>query len=273
MSAQLVHALAFALLLSCCSDSSATGGEGGQGAAGGASTSTGGAPFGGGGSGGEPASGGAGGSIQPACTLSGEGCDDGEKCSIVDEMAGIPNGLGCVDAGSGIAFSACDADTACGPGLWCDYTTSVCKPLCGVDGFACEGANACVVGRNSAGTPITGLNLCVASCDPRSANVNPCADDPATTCFFRTDVDSFDCGLSGNGTWISSCDSSRDCRYGLGCFDGHCQDWCGPVDSLCYGTKADGTWFCDQFKPCGTCQPTRFEHDGAQLGACTAWGQ
>lgn len=252
-----------------CGDDAATTSAGGGGAAGGgpSSTSSGGggsAGDGGGGSGGAPA----------ACTLGGAGCVEGEKCSIVDEGLGAPAGVGCVEAGPGQAFEACDADIACGAGLYCDYTTAVCKPLCGQPGLECGSADDCVVGRDSSGSPIPGLFVCLAACNPVSASVNPCADDPSTTCFYRADEAAFDCGLSEQGGWMSPCDSGRDCRFGLGCFDGYCQDWCSDVGSAngCYGTKADGTWFCDQFEPCGPCEATRFEAGGAPLGSCTAWG-
>ena len=253
-------------LLACSDDTAATGGSGGSGAAGGAAPTNGG--------GGAGAAGGAGGQAA-ICTLGGAGCDEGQKCSIVDEVLGAPAGVGCVEAGPSQAFQSCDADIACASGLYCDYTTAVCKPLCALEGLECAAAEDCVVGRDSAGSPIPGLFVCLAACNPISASVNPCADDPDTTCYYRADEAEFDCGLSELGAWMSPCSTGRDCRFGLGCFDGYCQDWCGAVGSAngCFGTKADGTWFCDQFEPCGPCEPTSFEASGTPLGACTSWGQ
>ncbi|MBK6513529.1 MAG: hypothetical protein IPG04_05215 [Polyangiaceae bacterium] len=85
-------------------------------------------------------------------------------------------------------------DIACAR-VCCDYTTAVCKPLCGLEGLECAAAEDCVVGRDSAGSPIPGLFVCLAACNPISASVNPCADDPDATCCYRADEAGSTAGL------------------------------------------------------------------------------
>jgi len=270
-------ALAFVV---ACGDSEQTGGAGSGGAPVTAGNGGGGA---GAGAGGTASDGGSGGAAPAACQLPAEGCDASQKCSIVDTALGIPAGLGCVDAGDGVAFSACDADEACAAGLFCDYSTAVCKPFCDLAGFSCVGDAACVTGRDSAGLPIQGLNLCVANCDPQAVAVNPCGDDDGATCYFREDVQELDCGANDNLDWGSGCTSSRQCQPGLGCFANTtgtsqatmCLDWCGGVGApnACYGSSGDGDFFCIGFEPCGPCAATGYDGPtGVSLGSCS-WGE
>ena len=267
-----VLALIAAALLGACGDSESTTNQGGGGSAAGggggtAGSPTGGATTGGGGSGG-------GGGSAPACSLPNQGCGDGEKCSLVDEAAGIPNGLGCVAAGPEPAFHSCDADEACGPDLYCDYITRACKPFCGLPGLSCAAEENCRQGRNSAGFDIPGLFLCVADCSPFAAMENPCAGDPDATCYYRQDEAVFDCGTSGGGGWVSDCASGQDCSLGFACVGGMCLDWCSPVGgpNACFGSRPDGDFYCNNFTPCGPCEATGLEVGGEPIGSC-GWGQ
>jgi len=243
------------MLLGCSSEVTpppSTTGTGGTAGDGGATSTT---------------SGQGGGGAEPTCLPPAQGCGTDEKCTLVDEAAGVPAGLGCVEAGPRSAFAPCDADAVCGAGLWCDYTTAVCKPLCNVAGLSC-GAEACAVGRDSAGLPLAGLGVCLANCQPLASNDKPCSDDAAVTCFYRADELAFDCGQGAELPWPSSCTSHLDCGYGLGCIQNQCRDWCPTIGSECFGTKGDGSWYCENFMPCGTCTASGLTYEGAPLGVC-----
>lgn len=263
-SALLASVLLAGALVACGSVSSGPGGGGASSAAAGGAAGSGGE-----GAAAGAAAGGAGGSGGgSACTPPDEGCAGSDKCTIVDEALGVPGGLGCAVAGPRGPFEPCDADAVCAAGLWCDYTTAVCKPLCNVGELGCEARDDCVFGRDSAGLPIPGLGVCLAQCNPIAAAVNPCADHPDTTCFYRVDEGAFDCGLSGDKPWPNVCNSHQECAYGLGCLGGTCRDWCPTLGAECMGTKGDGTFYCENFAPCGTCSPSGFTFEDAPLGGC-----
>src|SRR5688572_31180310 len=74
-------------------------------------SSTGGNGLGGGGAGGAGGGGG-------PCNIFAVGeCGEGQKCSIVDEAAGVPDGVGCMEAGPRPVWSRCLADAECADGL------------------------------------------------------------------------------------------------------------------------------------------------------------
>jgi hypothetical protein len=188
-------------------------------------------------------------------------CGEGQKCSIVDETAGVPGGVGCIEAGPRPAWSRCLANVECADGLYCDTVTQICRPVC-QRGNDCEATTAqCILAMTQDGMdPIDGLGVCTAHCHPETGV--PCSDAHGfTTCFYDTNLTEFDCIWTSNGVPFSECFDVTDCGRGTVCinaFTDYCAPWCTPTGQI------SG---CENFTSCQATNPTVM-YDGTTWGFC-----
>ena len=225
----------------------ATGGSGQTSSGGGGHAGVGGDGGGMGGSGG----GGTGG-----CGPQHEICLPAEKCSVVDTSTGAH---GCVEAGPRPAWAKCLDDLECADGLWCDTGgTGVCKPVC-ASGNNCALGAQCVPALAGGGSPIAGLKVCTAHCEPLSAA--PCVQTFGGTNCLLISGGEFDCASTTvAGAEGALCTTARQCAPSLLCVDDGggfaCHPWCEPVNALC-----GGLGWCSQLTPVVT-------YEGTEYGAC-----
>lgn len=176
-----------------------------------------------------------------------QGCEMGFKCTVTDEQTGA---VGCLPNGPRIAFSACDIDTQCVVGTYCDNATDVCKPIC-MDSADCGGGGSCIASAN-----VPGLLLCTADCEPE--NATPCSQSDGPTTCART-MNGLDCVKSSGGDFASPCFGDSACGPGLLCEGDNCWDWCGiNLPATCSGGDF-----------CAVLNPAVFDSEGQQYGICT----
>jgi hypothetical protein len=192
-------------------------GPGGGTTASGTSSGTGGA------AGGSGPTGGSGGSTTP-CTLWGAAvCDDGQKCSVIDDATGD---AACVSAGPRPAWSYCESDDQCADRTFCDRHNQVCKPLCQGTG-ECPANAQCSGADDGDGGIILGMMLCTSHCDPLVPNA--CDQSFGPTSCLLTASGEFDCYAAGTVEAFDDCDEMTDCAPGLGCHGVGfflCRPWC-----------------------------------------------
>jgi hypothetical protein len=119
------------------------------------------------------------------------------------------------------------ADQACAAGAYCSASTSVCVPLC-TSKAECAGG-FCVAALDASGTsPIPGLDVCTADCDPLTAA--PCG--PQVTCYYDAKHGGLDCIASKGSLEGAVCSFVNDCAPALACIGGTCRRWCTPVGDM-----------------------------------------
>lgn len=162
------------------------------------------------------------------------GCTEpGQKCSVPDtnQATGASE---CVIASTTPkkTWDACDDDSDCGPGVWCDHGLHVCKTICATTDQCPMNAHCLPVPIDGSMTSIPGLKVCTAHCEPSSAA--PCG--AGTTCYYDDATSEFDCLRSGNTTAGGSCTFADDCGKGLVCLgspgSATCERWCSPANNL-----------------------------------------
>jgi hypothetical protein len=186
-------------------------------------------------------------------------CGASGRCTVVDTTTGA---LGCVTVSSSpqMQFDACTDDQMCAAGTWCNLLTLVCSPFC--DSASGCGDGACIGAVDASDTPIPGITVCTAHCDPIQAS--PCGS--GATCVYDPDDSQFDCAASAFVPVDMSCEQSSDCGRGLVCAGdasgGLCVPWCEPVN-----TQPDncGGGYCDPLAGAGTSPIT---YDGTVYGYC-----
>lgn len=194
------------------------------------------------------------------------GCTDpGQKCSVPDanQATGASE---CVIASTTPkkTWDACDDDSDCGPGVWCDHTLHVCKPICATTDQCPANAHCMPVPVDGTMTTIPGLKVCTAHCDPPSAN--PCGT--GATCYYEDTTSEFDCLRSGNTVAGGSCKFANDCGKGLVCIGTGgvltCERWCGPANnvfSVGCALADSNKPYCDKFGMMAT-------YNGVVYGVC-----
>jgi hypothetical protein len=163
------------------------------------------------------------------------GCAATEKCSVVDAKTGK---AGCVPAGTTPIFAPCGADPECAAGAYCSASSGVCLLLC-TSKAGCAGGSCVEALDESGSSPIPGLDVCTANCDPITAA--PCG--PLVTCSYSTVHGELDCVASKGVLEGGNCSFANDCAPGLVCVGNACRRWCTPVGdtltcsagSLCAG--------------------------------------
>jgi hypothetical protein len=224
----------------------------------GASTSTGGAPQGGDGPGATTSAGGA-----IPCTLRPDSCEDGQRCTLIDESIGVPGGTMCVAAPLPIdthpIWSRCDQHTECAKESICDARTNICRPLCTAPGD-CAGGGTCIPAprKDGSGT-IPGVEFCTANCHPMQGT--PCNDAfGATTCLYESPRT--DCARSAGKTYGDQCSTLFDCGKGTLCIDDptvgkFCGLICTPFGQT---AQCSGAF--------NTCTTPQFSHNSTSYGVC-----
>lgn len=196
------------------------------------------------------------------------GCSGaGQKCSVPDSKQ-ASGASACVPVSTPprSTWDACDTDSNCGPGVWCDHALHICKPIC-VTTDQCPANARCVpVLANDTTTAIPGLDVCTAHCDPTSAM--PCGAN--TTCYYDATINEFDCLESGTAVAGASCNFANDCVKGLVCLGSNgtatCERWCGPADgnvSAACSAADSSKPFCVKFGM----MPT---YNGVVYGVCSS---
>jgi len=158
------------------------------------------------------------------------GCPANEKCSVDDPKTGHTK---CIPYAQMTGYTKCTDDGDCGAGSWCDiWTEGVCHPICAnVGDCAALGLGPCIAASSDPAniTPIPGLKVCMAHCDPEGAT--PCG--PGVTCVYDSPNADLDCATSGNVSAGGLCLYINDCAKGLVCESGFptgiCKKWCHPV--------------------------------------------
>src|SRR5262249_17969088 len=113
---------------------------------------------------------------------------------------------------------------------------------------------------------IPGLQICTANCDP--ITTSPCGS--GVTCIFdsSTDIQGFDCIVSGLKKEGEVCAKSKDCDKGLVCVVGSpsntCQRWCTPVNTTFPGKSNN----CTAARPNCVAFTAHFKHNGVEYGVC-----
>ena len=127
----------------------------------------------------------------------------------------------------------------------------------------CNGGSLCVPTSSNKDTftPIPGLKVCVAHCDPESTS--PCG--PGVTCVYDTQNKDLDCMSSGNIMPGGLCFYTGDCAKGLVCVPGFptgtCEQWCHPA-----GTDPPG---CPAAKKHCLSSSISVDYEGSTYGVCS----
>lgn len=194
------------------------------------------------------------------------GCNEpGQKCSVPDgkQTTGASE---CVIASTTPkkTWEACDDDSDCAAGVWCDHTLHVCKPICATTDQCPTGAHCMPVPVDGTAKTIPGLKVCTAHCDPPSAS--PCG--AGTTCYYDDTTSEFDCLRSGNTVAGGSCNFGNECGKGLVCIGSGgtltCERWCGPANnvfSVGCALADPNKPYCDKFGMMAT-------YNGVVYGVC-----
>jgi hypothetical protein len=162
------------------------------------------------------------------------GCSEpGQKCSVPD-LKQTTGASECVSASTTPkkTWDACDDDSDCAAGVWCDHALHTCKPICITTDQCPSGAHCMPVPVDGTAKMIPGLKVCTAHCDPPSAS--PCGT--GTTCYYVDATSEFDCLRSGNTVAGGMCKFADDCGKGLVCLGsgatGTCERWCSPANNI-----------------------------------------
>lgn len=214
---------------------------------------------------------------EPACTIAhtgkkgtceylpGKECgcmNAGEKCAVEDLATGESNCIP-VSLMAKPKWSACQTDSDCEKGTWCDHLTRVCKPICStVDD--CGAKQQCIpVLQGQTATPVPGLRVCTSHCDPTDPEP-PC--NLGLTCVYNSLVKDFECATSGGVPKGAACETPESCNPNLICVgvdpNYTCQRWCSPADggsnSVCTTPRPN----CKAFIP-------NVIQDGISYGVCS----
>lgn len=201
---------------------------------------------------------------EPACTITHTGkkgtCEylpnkecgctgAGEKCAVEDQATGESN---CIPMSTMAKpkWSACQTDSDCAKGTWCDHQTRVCKPICTtVDD--CDPNQQCIpVLQDGTSTAVPGLRVCTSHCDPIEPEP-PCS--LGLTCIYNSVVKDFECATSGGVPKGSACTTLSSCNPTLICVGVDpkytCERWCSPADGAMNSTCAAPRPNCKAFNP------------------------
>lgn len=184
-----------------------------------------------------------------------DGCEAGQKCSVIPGVSGGDDMLGCVaDTGSAGLLMACAPPTPttpddCAKGLACRGTTDPrCMEFCSSEPTdTCGTGQVCAFGVDLDGDQVTDAEFCTESCDPLAQ------DCTSSTFACYPSRSGAICAQEGAGGTPAlegeTCPFANSCAEGLGCFRiGLSQDWlcfklCDPVS---------GTPGCGAGQTCGT---------------------
>ena len=196
--------------------------------------------------------------IVAASALHAQIVETGIITGVVKDTTGA---LGCVPLASPplARFDACSDDKSCPAGTWCNLLTAVCSPFCTSSATCGEGA--CIPAVDGNDTPIPGVKVCTAHCDPVQAT--PCGT--GATCTYDPNDGQFDCAMSGFAPEGMSCQQASDCGRGLGCAvdaanQGSCLAWCEPTDTF---AGICGGLYCNSFS-----NSSSITYDGTTYGYC-----
>jgi hypothetical protein len=187
-----------------------------------------------------------------------------EKCAVETLATGESN---CIPIGSTAKpkWSGCATDADCAKGTWCDHRDRVCKPICST-GDDCDPGEQCIeVAQDAVATPIPGLRVCTAHCNPIFPDP-PCGT--GLTCVYNFDVNVKDseCATTEGIPEGSECTAANSCDPGLICVGNApsytCQQWCTPADGIDHPACPNSRPLCKAFIP-------TVIFDGVSYGVCS----
>ena len=185
------------------------------------------------------------------------------KCSVA--TAGQATGASScvvVKASPNAPWLACDSDSDCQRGTFCDHVGKVCEPMCMTATDCGAPGRRCIAALSTSPPPaeIPGLQLCTAHCDPETAAT--CG--PGTNCV-RVTITDFDCTTSAGKIESVACTFSSECTKGLLCIgtanSKTCQRWCHPADATVFNGCPNAEPYCNPFA-------TAVTYDGVPYGYC-----
>jgi hypothetical protein len=194
--------------------------------------------------------------IWPQC-----GCTGTQNCNVENTTTFAAS---CAPSGTTGDYNNCtgNGDSQCAKGRSC--VNGVCMPFCGTT-TDCPGSyRACVGVDNSAGTAITGMNVCTQFCDPTNptsstGGFSPCG--PSVGCVPNSSANgkvSTCLGPAGTGVQGDDCTTSSEpddtkCSPGYGCVSifsvvNECEKFCYVgVSGQCTGGTSCGSFSTKQY--------------------------
>jgi hypothetical protein len=189
------------------------------------------------------------------------GCGETQKCAVTNDGSGQAT---CIQAGTLHAWNKCNSNSDCDADTFCDEAKHVCRTVC-VSASQCPTNAQCAPATKDGVTPIKGLSLCTAHCDPSIGG--PCG--PGTTCVYDSGLVDFDCAVTKNLDVDTGCNDSAECAKGLVCapymgnaaFPKTCKRWCSPPDNSVNGACPGQDPYCDSIG-------VQISFEGTPYGAC-----
>lgn len=173
--------------------------------------------------------------IAPQC-----GCTATETCDVQDSAGNVA----CITAGKGAMGVPCATSAGCARGLTCMFGT--CHELCGNPGGKCTSPKTsdCIAVKNTGGTAVPNLNVCLVSCDLRDATACGGTTAVGTGVCMVDDKGVTDCQTGGTRTQGQVCTPTDDCGPALVCVtsagNSTCRKWCRVGTNDCGGAIVCG---------------------------------